>query len=341
MRAKAALEHLEQFISALPRAVTDDDSKFEEAVLLWVHELQTDDRLALRDGLSSWLTFAEPASRIVLAVLIGAALHERPLADRAIAMALRPPPAGAVDVQSVLRLSLVDAATRFPDVRLTAYLDDLAKELPAATGYQQQNTAGRAAIALCFLAPRDEYDACIAPVLVLLRGRTASPIDEVTAFASLLARRLRTAVVSDHDASVNGWVFAAIATSLPEGGNRLAEVLDSADFINRATISRAELQHGVRDLTAAGLIGVGRDPFALTEAGRRLWDQVWRDYERAYARTGNASAIRFAEEAVGPIACAASAPGWSVSQREWDDATVAFHATFAKNLRELNERRRR
>ena len=124
-------------------------------------------------------------------------------------------------------------------------------------------------------------------------------------------------------------------------GQPLAELLDSADFINRATISRAELQHGVRDLTGAGLIGVGPDPFALTEAGRQLWEQLWRDYEKAYARTGNESAIRFAEEALGPVTCAAKSPGWSVSQREWDDATAAFHATFAKNLRELDERRRR
>ena len=341
MTPKAALGRLEQFIGALPRAVLDDDSLFEQSVLDWVRELRPEDRSALFDSLASWLTYAEPAHRVALVLVIGAALHVRPLIDRAIAMALSAPPAGAADWHSVLRLSLVDVASRFPDGGLTAYLKDLATGLSSATSYQDQNAAARATIALCFQGKRSEYEACVAPVLALLRERNASSLNEVAAFSSLLERRLTNEVVSDHDPSTNGWVFAAIASSLLEGGNRLAEVLDSADFINRATISRAELQHGVRDLTGAGLIGVGPDPFALTEAGRQLWEQLWRDYEKAYARTGNESAIRFAEEALGPVTCAAKSPGWSVSQREWDDATAAFHATFARNLRELNDRRRR
>jgi hypothetical protein len=338
---KAALERLEQFIGALPRAVLDDDSQFEQSVLAWVRAMRPEDRGTLFDSLASWLRYAEPAHRIALVVLIGAALHVRSLLDRAIAMALSAPPAGAADSHAVLRLSLVDVASRFPDGGLTAYLKDLATGLSSATSYQDQNAAARATIALCSQGRQSEYQACVAPVLALLRERRASSLDEVAAFASLLERRLINEVVSDHDPSTNGWVFAAIASSLPEGGNRLAEILDSAGFINMATISRAELQHGVRDLTGAGLVGVGRDPFALTETGCRLWEQLWRDYEKAYARTGNGSAIRFAKEAVGPIACAASSPGWSVSQREWDDATAAFHATFARNLRELNERRGR
>jgi len=334
---QSAIGQFKRFITELPRAVGEDDTRFEDSVLDWVRQLRPDDRRALLDGLASWLTYAEPAHRIALVPLIGAAFHDRALTDGAIAMAVQPPPAGAAEQHTALRLSLVDAASRFPDSVLTSYLEDLATGLSSATSYQDQNAAARATIALCSREQGSDYDACVAPVLASLRDRTPSPLDEVTAFASLLARR--NGVVSQHDASINGWVFAAVASSLPEGGNRLAEVLDSADYINRATISRAELQHGVRDLTGAGLIGVGRDPFALTDAGRRLWEQLWRDYEKAYARTGNESAIRLAEKALGPIVCVADGPGWSVSQREWEDAIVAFHATFAKNLRELNERR--
>ena len=141
--------------------------------------------------------------------------------------------------------------------------------------------------------------------------------------------------MSDHDPYLNAWVFVAIADSLPEGGNRLAEILDSADYSGRAAISKSELQHGVRDLMSAGLIGVGPDVFALTQEGRQLWQQVWRDYEQGYARTGNVHPIQFAQEALRSIVCAANSPGWSVSQREWDDAVAAYHATFARNLRQL------
>jgi hypothetical protein len=145
--------------------------------------------------------------------------------------------------------------------------------------------------------------------------------------------------VSDHDS--NAWVFVAIASSLPEGGNRLAEVMDSADYADMATISHSELEHGVRDLMSAGLIGAGGDPFALTETGRQLWEQVLGDYKEAYARTGNVGWIQFARGPLAPIPCVASSPGWSVSQGEWDEAAAAARATFSKNLEDLRRRQGR
>jgi len=57
--------------------------------------------------------------------------------------------------------------------------------------------------------------------------------------------KIYNTVVSDHDPRSIAWVFAAIASSLPEGGNRVAEVIDSAEFIAGATLSRSELEHGV------------------------------------------------------------------------------------------------
>ena len=145
--------------------------------------------------------------------------------------------------------------------------------------------------------------------------------------------------MSDHDAHCIAWVFAAIASSLPEGGNRVAEVIDSADFIAGATLSRSELEHGVRDLTSARLIGAGGDPFAVTETGRKLYEQVVRDYEKAYARTGHVDGIQLAQEALGPIPCAVNSQGWSVSQQRWDEAIATARATAEKNVRDLRHGR--
>jgi hypothetical protein len=189
VRPGAAVGELDRFIAAVPRALREDDARFETHVLDWVRALKPEDRRALCDGLEAWLTYAEPAHRLFLVILIGAALRDRALIDRTIAMAFRNPPAWAADQYSVLRLSLVDIASRFPDNGLTAYLETLASEFSGATTYQDQNAAARARIALCFLDERVTYESCIAPVVASLRGRTASPLDEVTAFASLLARR--------------------------------------------------------------------------------------------------------------------------------------------------------
>ena len=190
MRPERALSELDEFVAALPRALREDDAGFEQSVLEWVRALEAEDRAALSHGLEAWLTYGEPAHRLFLVVLIGAGLRDRALMDRTIAMALRPPPASAADQFAVLRLSLVDVASRFPDDGLTAYLESLASELSRATTYQDQNAAARARIALCFLDRRVAYESCIAPDLASLRGRTGSPLHEVTAFASLLARRL-------------------------------------------------------------------------------------------------------------------------------------------------------
>jgi hypothetical protein len=191
VKPQPALAQLDRFIDALPRAVSEDETQFERSVLDWVGELQPDDRRALLEGLNTWLTSAEFAHRLPLAILIGAALRERPLTDRAIAMALQPPSEWDVARLSVLRLALVDAASRFPDRNLTAYLETLANGLNRATTYQEQNAAARASIVLCFHGARGEFETCVAPVVAFLRDRPMSPLDEITAFASLLTRRRR------------------------------------------------------------------------------------------------------------------------------------------------------
>lgn len=190
MRPETALGELDQFIAGLPRGVREDDARFEQSVIDWVRALGAADRAALSHGLEAWLTYSEPAHRLFLVILIGAALPDGALLSRTIAMALQPQPASAsADQYAVLRLSLVDVATRFPDSGLTAYLETLGSEFLRATTYQDQNAAARARVALCFLDRRVAYERCVAPILASLRGRRASPLDEVKAFASLLGRR--------------------------------------------------------------------------------------------------------------------------------------------------------
>jgi hypothetical protein len=55
-------------------------------------------------------------------------------------------------------------------------------------------------------------------------------------------------------------VFTAIGGSKPEHGEglQLYEVVCEADYFNHALISKAELEHGVSDLVAAGLVNVVR-----------------------------------------------------------------------------------
>jgi hypothetical protein len=189
VKPKVALRRFDEFVAALPRKIQDNDQLFEGSVLGWVRDIKSDDRSAFFEGLGTWLAYGQPSHRLALAALIGAAFGEPALIDSAVAMAIAPPPAGSRDKNSILRLALVDLATRYPDSRLLAYLEQVARGASAATTYQELNVAGRAGVALCFLRQHGDYEACVAPVLGSLRGRTTGPFEEVAAFASLLAGR--------------------------------------------------------------------------------------------------------------------------------------------------------
>ena len=141
--------------------------------------------------------------------------------------------------------------------------------------------------------------------------------------------------VSGHTAYLNAWVFTAIGGTKPEHGERLSlpEVVEGADYFNRAVISKEELEHGIRDLLNAGLITVSSGSFALTETGREMWETVWRNYE---ARQGGSHPIAIAEKRLKRIPCGAHGASWSVTQEEFDQAFTVYRAHFLETLRKLD-----
>jgi hypothetical protein len=141
--------------------------------------------------------------------------------------------------------------------------------------------------------------------------------------------------VSRHTAYLDAWVFTAIGGTKPEHGERLSlpEVIEGADYFNRAVISKEELEHGIRDLLNAGLITVSSDSFALTATGREMWETVWRNYE---ARQGGSHPIAIAEKRLKRIQCAAQLASWSVTQEEFDQASSAYRAHLLETFRKLD-----
>jgi hypothetical protein len=148
--------------------------------------------------------------------------------------------------------------------------------------------------------------------------------------------------VTEHSAYLIAWVFVAIGGTKPEHGDRvlLHEVLASADYFNRAAIIKDELEHGVRDLTGAGLIDVDENEFALTDTGRSLNAEVWREYNMWLDTRGLVHAIRkllmlrlaehpisIAARRLKSVPCAAGA-GWSAEQNLFDSEFARYRAEF-------------
>jgi hypothetical protein len=148
--------------------------------------------------------------------------------------------------------------------------------------------------------------------------------------------------VIDHSAYLVAWVFVAIGGTKPEHGDRvrLHEVLDSADYFNREAMNKDELEHGVRDLVGAGLIDVDENQFALTDTGRSLNAEVWREYHMWLDTRGLVHAIRkllmmrlaehpisIAARRLQSVACVA-ATGWSAEQNVFDAEFARYQAEF-------------
>jgi hypothetical protein len=134
---------------------------------------------------------------------------------------------------------------------------------------------------------------------------------------------------------VAAWVFTAVGGTQPDDGERcsLANVLGSADYFNRAAISKDELEHGVRDLVSAGLINVVGNTFALTERGREMWDAVWHAYD---ARPHGNYVIGIAEQRLKSIPCTRQLAGWSLTQQEFDAAFDSYRTTLIDELKRID-----
>jgi hypothetical protein len=135
-----------------------------------------------------------------------------------------------------------------------------------------------------------------------------------------------------HRSEEAGWVLTAIGGTKPDDGERssLANVLGSADYFNRAAISKDELEHGVRDLVTAGLISVEGNTFALTDRGREMWDGVCRAYQ---ARPRGDYVVRIAEQRLKSIRCSGQLAGWSLTPQEFDTAFDLYRRTLIDDLR--------
>ncbi|SBT44609.1 hypothetical protein [Micromonospora auratinigra] len=81
----------------------------------------------------------------------------------------------------------------------------------------------------------------------------------------------------------DAWIFVSLviasgagrhrrsATTRRPEGVRLADVLSTADHLNRAIPEREDVESAVRRLVGAGLVSVSDGWFRITEDGERLW----------------------------------------------------------------------
>ena len=138
---------------------------------------------------------------------------------------------------------------------------------------------------------------------------------------------------SEHN-FVDAWIFIAIASPYPssEFPNPLSNLIAVADVYEHAIPSATQVEHGVRDLTGAGLIKVEGMSFELTGHGQETWARV----KPAYLMH-----LQFARalHELGKTPCVADAPGWSLDERTWEDAFAAYSAQFALELKRRREKR--
>jgi hypothetical protein len=130
---------------------------------------------------------------------------------------------------------------------------------------------------------------------------------------------------------MTSWLFVAIATQNAEFALPLANVIASADFFDHSIPTVEQLQHAIRDLSAADLVTVGSGGFALTAKGRAAWQNIG-DQKPASDFVGRA------RSALGAIARVSSAPGWSIDERSWEDAVAAYSPDFALTLKRRRSR---
>ena len=127
---------------------------------------------------------------------------------------------------------------------------------------------------------------------------------------------------------VDALVFIAIASPFrePAYASPLSNVLAVADAYDHSIPSAKEVEHAVRDLSAAGLITVNGLSFRLSAQGEAAWREIEREpmIHQQYQR-----ALRVLSD----IPCVADRPGWSLDQRVWEDAFAGYSSQFALELK--------
>jgi hypothetical protein len=139
------------------------------------------------------------------------------------------------------------------------------------------------------------------------------------------------------------WVFAAVMGSHgvgPDGVHpaSLEAVIETADYINRAIVSRNELDGAFARLSAAGLIRIDDERVAATPAGDALWLGAKQGsfldiIERIGTGLGLAPPVKFDPQHHD----ARWTTGWLTNER-MDNAVSAYRVSFQRRVDEMRRR---
>lgn len=125
----------------------------------------------------------------------------------------------------------------------------------------------------------------------------------------------------------DAWLFVAVCDTRR---GRLANVLFTADYYNKAVPSREELDGALRRLCAAGYLQRDVSRFRVTAAGREL--RKTRGEHSIYAEIDRVG------ERLHRVERPAVLPEWRLGQDEYDRAVEQYHQTFQRLLVPIRER---
>ena len=127
---------------------------------------------------------------------------------------------------------------------------------------------------------------------------------------------------------VVAWIFIAIADPFGKTAyaSPLSMLLAVADAYNHAIPTAKEVEHGIRDLSSAGLISVDGLSFRLTTRGQVLWTEI-------SGKPSMRQRFERARRALRDTGCVAHASGWSLDQHVWEDALGAYSSQYALELK--------
>jgi hypothetical protein len=132
--------------------------------------------------------------------------------------------------------------------------------------------------------------------------------------------------------STTAWVFVSIAAAHGDEPKPLKDVLGTGDYINRAIMSKDELELGVNQLLGLSLIDVEDERFRLTPSGRFLYEQA--SHPRSVHQT--CVAVTHLIDELGRY----ESPGWKISDADVRHAVAEYRRDFAAAYAGLKTRDR-
>ena len=134
----------------------------------------------------------------------------------------------------------------------------------------------------------------------------------------------------------DGWLLLSIALTATDRPARLCEVIATADAINHAILTHAEVDQGIERLLAARLIVATPASLAITEEGGRLVQQAGRQ-TRDIVSQMIALTVSL-EAAEHPTLPPSDCKGTFVSRAEYDAAVNEHHNAFSSAMRKQRPR---